>query len=329
MNKYKHINQSERERIFVYLSQGKSYRDIGKLIGRDHRTVGREVTRNRTTKTFTYSPSTANTIASNRRTLAPLGKLAEPSLRAFVIKKLSQYWSPEQIAGRLNLKASRQIISAEAIYQFIYHPENKKLTLWDFLRRRHSRRQLFNHRKVKKPLQIPNRVPIQARPIPALLRSEIGHWETDNMEGKKGTAGHVSVLVDRKSRLVYLDKLVSKRPAEKALSITNQFGSWRQILIKTITMDNGTENFYHMTVAEKLRCQTYFCHPYHAWEKGTVENIIGLVRQYLPKGYDLTEITRKDLNEIAAELNSRPRKILQFKTPAEVFNHELYWGTSR
>lgn len=329
MNQYKHINQSERELIFSYLSHGKSYREIGKLMSRDHRSIGREVQRNRSNKVTIYSPSVAHKIASTRRKKALLGKLSDPSLQAFIIRKLSIYWSPEQISGRLKLKAPGSIVSAEAIYQFIYHSKNRKLKLWDFLRRRHSKRQLFNNRKVKRQLQIPNRMPIEVRPEQALLRSEIGHWETDNMEGKQGTGGHVSVLVDRKSRLVYLDKLVSKRPVEKAVSITNQFGSWRQILVKTITMDNGTENFYHATVAQKLNCYTYFCHPYHAWEKGTVENTIGLVRQYLPKGYDLSQITRKGLNEIAAELNHRPRKILQFKTPAEVFNNEIHWGTSR
>ena len=328
MKQYNHISQQERELIFLYHNQSKSNRDIGKLLGRDQRTIGRELVRNSSRTNNRYLPSSAQEMAVKRRQEAKIGKLDDPALRSFVVNKLGRYWSPEQIAGRLKLKAPSAYVSAETIYTFIYQKKNKKLRLFEFLRRRHPKRQLFNGRKVKRKRQIPYRVFIDQRPQTANLRREIGHWETDNMEGKRKTGGYVSALCDRKSLIVKLDKLKSKKPEEKHQSLIRQFRREEYPFVKTITMDNGTENFHHYKVANDLFCKTYFCNPYHAWEKGTVENTIGLVRQYIPKGTDLTTISTADLIQIADELNNRPRKKLKFQTPLEVFNSETNWGTS-
>lgn len=328
MKQYNHITQRERELMFLYSSQGKSYREIGKLLGRDHRTIGRQLKRNSDNVTNRYLPSTAQEKACKRRSETKVGKLDDLALRSFVVSKLGRHWSPEQIAGRLKVKAPRSYVSYETIYAFIYHPENKKARFWEFLRRRHPRRQLFNGRKAKRARQIPYRVFINQRPEAANLRAEVGHWETDNMEGKRKTTVHVSALCDRKSLVVKLDKLESKKPEEKHRSIIRQFRREEYPFVKTITMDNGIENFHHYKTASDLSCKTYFCNPYHAWEKGTVENTIGLVRQYIPKGTDLTEITKADLTQIAYELNTRPRKKLKFQTPLEVFNRETRWGSS-
>lgn len=328
MKEYNHITEKERELLFLYSSQGKSLREIGRLLNRDHRSIGRELTRNEDTVTHHYLPSIAQEKACKRRQESKASKLDDPAVRAFVISKLGRHWSPEQIAGRLKLKAPNAYVSYESIYTFLYHPENKKLKLWEFLRRRHYRRQLFTGRKAKRARQIPYRVFISQRPEAANLRLEVGHWETDNMEGKRKTAGHVSALCDRKSLLVKLGKLESKKPKEKHQSIVRQFRREEYPFVKTITMDNGTENFHHYKVASDLSCRTYFCNPYHAWEKGTIENTIGLVRQYFPKGTDLTEVLQEELTQIAYELNNRPRKKLGFKTPLEVFNYETRWGSS-
>ncbi|MBI5465545.1 IS30 family transposase [Candidatus Gottesmanbacteria bacterium] len=324
MKNYNHLKQTDRELIFLYRGQGKSYREIARLIGKDYRTIGREILRN---NCHGYLPSLAQKLADKRRKQSKVGKFDDPLVRKYVIAKLGRHWSPEQISGRLKLKVPALSISYEGIYQFVYGRENRKLRLWEFLRRRHSKRQLFNQGKVRAKNRIPNRVLISERPLEANLRQEVGHWETDNMEGIKSIPLAVSVNVDRKSGVVKMDKLLNKKAEEKAMSLINQFNKWPSPLIKTLTMDNGLENHNHEKVAYFLNCQTFFCNPYHAWEKGTVENTIGLVRQYVPKGTDLTNITRADLNWIAWELNNRPRKRLGFLTPSEVFYKETGWGT--
>lgn len=323
MKNYHHLALCEREMIFLYQGQGKSTREIGRLLGRNHRTIAREIKRNSHSQ---YLPSLAQKLACDRRKESKTGKLSDPTLKHYIIGKLGKHWSPEQIAGRLRLKVPSLSISFESIYQFVYAKENRSLKLWDFLRRRHPKRQLFQQRKVK-VRSIPNRVFIENRPLKATLRKEAGHWETDNMEGLKKIPGAVSVNVERKSHLTRLFKLTNKQAEEKSNSLITQFDSWPRNLVKTLTMDNGTENYEHEKVTQALGCKTYFCHPYHAWEKGTVENTIGLVRQYFPKRTDLSGITQADLNWVAWELNNRPRKILGFYTPSEILYKDTGWVT--
>lgn len=324
MKNYCQLSLQERELIFLYQGQGKSNREIGRLLGRDHRTISREWQRNREGR---YSPSLAQERYKERRKERQAGKLSDPALRNYIIAKLGKHWSPEQISGRLKLKVPKLTVSSESIYQFVYAKENSRLKLWDFLRRRHPKRQLFNQRKIKCPLVIPNRVFIEQRPEKINLRKEIGHWETDNMEGLKKIPDAVSVTVERKSHLVRLFKLANKQKEEKSSSLLTQFDQWPRNLTKTFTMDNGTENYEHEKIARALKCQTYFCHPYHAWEKGTVENTIGLVRQYFPKKTDLSKINQADLNWVAWELNNRPRKVLGFYTPSEMLYKDTGWVT--
>lgn len=333
MTKYTQLGLPERELIYLYLNQGKSLREIGRLLHRNHRTISRELKRNQETvgdseELVKYAPSQAQGLAANRRFQSKVGlrKMDNPLLKQWVIRKLGIGWSPEQIAGRLKLKAPNLKISYETIYQFIYAKENRKLRLFELLRKRHQRRQLKYGRRCQQ-LQIPGRIFIDDRPQAANLRLEVGHWETDNMEGKRGSSGNVSTTVDRKSLLTKLTKLISKESSEKAAALFHDFGRWPSSLIKSITYDNGTENHSHQQVAQKLNCQTFFCHPYHSWEKGTVENTIGLVREYLPKGMDLSIITQGELSWIANQLNNRPRKKLGYYTPSEIFEKETGWVT--
>lgn len=333
MNHYTQLRLEEREQIFFFLSKGKSVREIGRLLQRNHRTIGREIKRNQkggeiTTSSINYSPSVAQTQVAARRAGAKKGlrRLDKPFLKHWVIRKLGQGWSPEQIAGRLKLRAPQRYVSHETIYQFIYAKENRQLKLAEFLRRRHQRRQ-EKHSRSSQRVKIPGRIPIQERPLTANQRLEVGHWETDNMEGKRGVGGGVSATVERKCLLTRLSKVASKAASQKEAALERNFAHWPTHLIKTITYDNGTENFSHQNTAKKLKCQTYFCHPYHSWEKGTVENTIGLVREYLPKGMDLSTVTQGDLSWIADQLNQRPRKKLGYYTPSEIFEKETGWVT--
>lgn len=315
--------------------KGKSQREIGEILGRDHRTIGRELKRN-SSKSYSdsnpatplYSPSKAEELTEGRRRNSKSRRLDDPSLRSFVIGKLSRGWSPEQIAGRLKLKAENVSISHETIYQFIYAKENKHLRLWEFLRRRYPKRRKKYDRKVKrsKHLEIPNRTLIDQRPEEANQRARIGHWETDLIEGKKSSKDVVSITTERRSRYTMLTKLENKEALPKMSALNRNLGRLPSSLVRSITFDNGKENYYHQEVAENLNCGTYFCNPYHSWEKGTVENTGGLVRQYLPKGTDLSIIDQPDLNHISWQLNNRPRKVLNFYTPREVIHKETGWG---
>lgn len=324
MKNYHHLSLSERELIFLYSGQEKNGREIAKLLGRHHRTISRELQRNSHSK---YFPSLAQQFCEKRRQNRQVGKLSDPALRNYLIAKLGKHWSPEQISGRLKLKVPALSISFESIYQFVYEKENRSLKLWEFLRRRHPKRQLFKQRKVKCKSQIPHRIFLEQRPEKANLRKETGHGETDNMEGLKKIPSAVSVTVDRKNHFTRLFKLKGKQAEEKSNSIILQFANWPRDLIKTLTMDNGLENYEHEKVAKILHCQTFFCHPYHPYEKGTVENTIGLVRQYFPKKTDLSKIAQADLNWVAWELNNRPRKILGFYTPSEILYKDTGWVT--
>lgn len=330
MKNYTHLNTAERELIFLSLGQGRSYREIGQILGRSHTTIQREVERNTGKESENapteYSPQRAAEMAKQRRRESKTTKLDDLSIRNFVVGKLTRGWSPEQIAGRLKLKAPDCFLSYETIYQFIYAKENKPLRFWEFLRRGHKRRQAFGGRKSQsaKRLTIPNKTLIDERPAEVNQRMRIGDFESDLMEGIRSSQGFVSVTVDRKSGFVLLDKLTTKEADLRAESIIKTLGKLPTIN-RTLTLDNGLENYEHEKVSRSLGLRTYFCNPYHSWEKGTVENTIGLVRNYLPKKTDLNPVTQSDLNIITEELNHRPRKKHGFYTPAEVVYNETGW----
>ena len=287
MKKYTHISHREREMIFLYLNQGKSFREIGKILERNHTSIKREVKRNSKGKggeigpeVLAYLPLPATELSVERRISSRKRKLDDESIRHFVIGKLSRGWSPEQISGRLKLEAPNCAVSHEIIYQFIYDKKN---------------------------------------------RSETGHLESDLLEGIRNTKEAISVLVDRKTRYVAMDKLPNKESEGRTETLIKRIKNI-PLFPRTITLDNGSENFCHERIIKEIGCQTYFCNPYHSWEKGTVENTIGLVRSYIPKGTDLRYITTVDLNTISWELNNRPRKTLGFYTPLEVLYNQTDTG---
>ncbi|MBU1970216.1 IS30 family transposase [Patescibacteria group bacterium] len=314
MKNYSHITTSERELIYLYLNQGKGYRDMGRLLGRSDKTISREVERNGGRRA--YKPSIADKSYAERRLYSKGKKLDDDFLKSFVVGKLNRGWSPEQIAGRIKLLSPDVSISHETIYQFIYSREAKEYRFWEFLRRGHARRQKKHDRKAQryKRLRIPGRVNISMRPQDANSRENLGHWETDLMEGIK-SCGVVSVLADRKSGYVLLDMLKNKEAYPKAYSVVSCLKYHPK---RTITFDNGAENHKHELISALTGCKTFFCNPYHSWEKGTVENTIGLVRNYVPKGTNLESLSKADLKAIELELNNRPRKRLGYLTPYEV-----------
>ena len=217
-------------------------------------------------------------------------------------------------------------MSHETIYTTLYQYPLKHQRLWEFLRRGHKKRERWFDRRTRHRTRavILGKIPITERPEEAQTRARVGHWETDLMEGQRTTHHVISVTVDRKSGALLLDKLTSKESQEKMDATIARLSRIPFHVRKTMTFDNGMENAQHRRLWS-LRMTTYFCAAYHSWEKGTVENTIGLVREYLPKGMDLTNVTQQELMIIGTDLNDRPRKRLGYKTPNEVLLEEAGW----
>ena len=331
MKHYHQLTIHEREQIKLWCQQGLSCRAIARKVGRNHRTIAREMVRNSPgLGTQTYCPTLAQKRATKRRIERRRKKLHEGALQNYVVRRLGKGWSPEVIAGRLRRINSQLTVCPETIYRFIYDKDHKGERYYEFLHRGHKRRESWFGRstQTRKRLSIPNRLNISFRPDEANTRETVGHLGTDLMEGLRKSGGAVSVTVDRKSGLVMLDKLVSKESEARIKALIERLIKYPRAMRQTVSMDNGTENTNHEKLQQELDCPTFFCNPYHSWEKGTVENTIGLVRSWIPKGTDLTVITQADLNAIMLELNHRPRKRLGFLTPYEVTLRETNWGAS-
>lgn len=170
---------------------------------------------------------------------------------------------------------------------------------------------------------IPNRISIHERPTIVAGRGRYGDWESDLMEGNRGSKTVLSVQKELRSQHVFLKKLKDKSSDETKKDINRKLKPLPKSVRRTMTFDNGRENAQHMKLVKKLGIKTYFCDPYSSWQKGSVENIIGLIRQYIPKGTDLSTISDKRIQEIEDKLNNRPRKCLGYKTPHQVLSKHL------
>lgn len=316
---YKHLSQEERELIAAQLSEGSSVGDIAKAVGRNKSTISRELKRNSPPERRRYVPCRAHARACERKTNANKHeRLKNDLVRHYVKDGLAQGWSPEQISGRIRIDHPGQTINHEAIYQYIYHPQNSdRVEMIKLLRRAHrKRRDKGIGRKVRKT-KIPNRIPIDARPKSVESRRYYGHWEGDSLVSRKSKAA-LNSLVERKSRLVLITKLQRKSAAETNKAVMGRLKKFPAKGRQTLTLDNGTENAKHETLSSKLGIKCYFARPYASWQRGTNENINGLIRWYLPKGTDFRTITSEQIARIEYLLNSRPRKCLGYRTPMEV-----------
>jgi IS30 family transposase len=245
-------------------------------------------------------------------------RLKNDLIRQYVVDNLEEGWSPEQIAGRLPIDHPGQIISHEAIYQYIDDLQTEiRLELIQHLRRAHKKRKNKGIGRKEKKTKISNRNPIDARPKSVEDRKQYGHWEGDSLISRKSKAA-LHTLVERKSRLLVLSKLDRKSAAETSRMIIRRLGKLPAQGRRTLTLDNGTENAKHEKVTAKLGLKCYFARPYASWQRGTNENMNGLVRWYLPKGTDFSKIDKDHLKLIEYLINSRPRKCLGYKTPLEV-----------
>ena len=314
---YQHLTLEERETIALDLAEGKSQVQIARQLGRSKSTISREVRRNGPQKyKCRYRANRAQLKSDERKKCAHVReRLANDAVKAYVVKHLQNEWSPEQIAGRIPIDLSGHKTNYESIYQFVYQ---ERRDLIPFLRRRHRIRRKRGSAKNKRSIRIPNRTSIDMRPESVNNRKEPGHWETDTAISRASKEA-LQVSVERKTCFVKIRKLARKSAQCMHEALCDSLLPLKPEMRKTITYDNGKENVKHVETNKVLGTNSYFCTPYHSWEKGSVENTIGLIRQYLQKQTDFSIIPESQIEMIEARLNSRPRKRLGFLTPEEAF----------
>lgn len=319
---YKHLTMDERNVIFRMKIQGYGQAEIARCLGRGAGTISRELHRNGS-RAAGYFAGTAQAKANaRRRAHIRRPKTGNGQLMAYVEHALRRHWSPQQIAGRLQKVGSGTLpgvtISYQTIYRWIWADPGRATALRPFLRVAHKpRRKPYG--KPSKRGQIPGRVPIDERPEQANSRQRLGDWEGDTMVGK-ARRGYVVTCVDRRSRYLVARKLdrCAAKPVNHALH-----RAMRRLPAEkrhTMTFDNGREFAGFKKLEQLLGVDVYFAHPYSAWERGTNENTNGLLRQYLPRGTDFSQLTDWELESYVRQLNHRPRKCLHYRTPAEVFH---------
>lgn len=303
----------DRKVIANMAQAGNNQNAIAKAIGRSQGTVSKELRRNCGQRG--YRPLQADRLARERQA----GKRSRPKVMVGKVKeevetRLRIKHSPEQISNALALKGLE--VSHETIYQHIARDKKAGGDLASNLRINGKRRYRWRS-KIGRREKIPNRVDIELRPPVVGNRERFGDWEADLIQGGDGSGFLVS-LYERKSRLGLLYLMPDKSSDGTLKGIMNLL---RGMEVRTITYDNGLEFAQHGLINELLGCESYFCKPYHSWEKGGVENYNGLVRQYFPKGHDFSTITREQLQEVQEEINDRPRKIHAYLSPNEFLDH--------
>lgn len=359
---HKKFTQIERVLLSQWRKEGVAKKEISKRLGRDIRTIQRELIRNKTRVSvgkdweIIYEPIHAQAVATERKQNAFLAKqpLKNKNIYSYVLRHLRGGWSPEQISGRLR-KADHKgekdwQICMETIYQFIYKKKTditkqglhqksildktqkskEKLLitvtdssrpLWEYLRRKQVRRRKRGGRKSKR-VRIPDRVSIHQRPKIVEKRKQFGHWEGDSIVGKNHISG-LHTEYERVSSLTRFERLERITAAETVIASKKIFGVLPKKARRSTTLDNGSENTNHTEIKVAVGLQAYFADPYASWQRGGNENCNLWIRYYFPKKTDFATITDEELKDVEWELNNRPRKRLNFRTPQEVFSEYL------
>ncbi len=307
---YKHFNIETRSCIAYSLKNMKSIREISKILNCSHSSISREIKRN--SKNGIYNPAIAEKLSKERsKNCGSKGKLTL-ELKEEISKRLKKHHSPEQISGRLIKEKYISKLSFKSIYNWISKgliPEINKLNL-----RRKGKRSKESETRGKI-----GGTNISERPLKVELRKELGHWEGDTILGE----GRILTLVERVSRFTYIFKLegkVSESVKEKIKKLRKMLP---KKLLKSITFDNGKEFSKHRGINLETLIEIYFANPGNPHERGTNENTNGLLREYFPKGRDLSKVSNTELSEVLLELNTRPRKCLNYNTPLEILQSYL------
>jgi IS30 family transposase len=308
---YKHLSQAERYQIHALMKAGHDQSQIAKLLDRHKSTISRELSRN--TGSRGYRPKQACEMSADRAQNSRNAPTVEPWVREAACALLCIQWSPEQIASQLP-------ISHETVYQHVYADKAQGGTLWKHLRCQKQKRKRYASGRDRRG-QIPNRRPLSERPLHIEARRQVGHWECDTVIGASHK-GAVVTMVERKSGYAVMAKVSNKTSAAVGSAIVGELQPLAA-RVKTLTFDNGKEFAGHAHIDEKLQSTAYFARPFASWERGSNENLNGLLRQYIPKKRSMSTVSDEEIRMIQNRLNNRPRKRLGFKTPAEVFHQSL------
>lgn len=313
---YHHLTRDQRCQIYTLKKRGDSVSIIANELGVHRSTIYREQKRNAGKRGYRFKQ--ANDKSLERRLIASSQKVKMTNATISIIKeKLELQWSPVQISGWLKKQVGATAVSYETIYQYIWADKRKGGSLYKELR--HCGKK-YNKRGKSTAGRgcIPNRVDIDERPVIVEEKTRLGDWELDTIIGA-GQSGAIVSIVDRASKLTMLVKTLGKTAQEVTDALLYRLTPIKEFA-HTLTADNGKEFAYHRKVSGPLDAGFYFAKPYHSWERGLNEHTNGLVRQYFPKSKRFDEISDAEIMEVEILLNNRPRKVLNFSTPIEVFN---------
>ncbi len=311
MRAYHRLTEGERNQVYALKHAGLTQRAIAEQISVHKSTICRELQRTKGLRG--YRPKQAHRLAYSRQAQILRTRILD-GIWTVIEKMIRKDWSPEQINGHLNDTAERGV-STEWIYQHIYTDKRNGGDLHTHLRCQKQRRKRYG--SIQRRGQNKNRVSIEKRPEIVNLRNCVGDWEADPVIGKQGHSVLVT-LVERKPRFSVAIKAANKTAQAVTEAICDNLKPY-QDRVFTLTYDNGREFAYHEEIARELTAEGFFAHPYHSWERGLNENTNGLIRQYIPKGKDIDDLSDEDVAEIIEKINKRPRKCLGFKTSNQLF----------
>jgi IS30 family transposase len=327
-HQYNQLSATERNDLHTRFLNGESLRSIARALGRSASTVSREISRN-SEEGEEYDACLAG-YARRLRRRRGLVKLREGSaLRTWTFAHIRRGWSPQQICGKLRQQCDDEqqgprlpTVSHETIYRAIYVLPRGQIRreLVGFLRQHHKERLPLRRRTDKRGGMI-GMVSIHERPADVLGREFPGDWEGDLIKGA-GNASAIGTLIERKSRFTILVKMKDCSSRAALTGFRRELGKVPAAMRTSMAYDQGKEMARHDELSRALKMKVYFCDPHSPWQRPSNENVNGLVRQYLPKGCDLSIYGQKDLNAIAESLNTRPRACLGFQTPLGVFAAE-------
>jgi len=311
---YIHLTLEEKYQIKALLESGLSCSAIALQLNRSASTISREKHRGLTLQGH-YSPIRSTRLYQHGKRLSGVRRrrLIGQTWR-WVRNRLKDRWSPEQIAGRYRLQTGRTL-SHTTIYRRLWSDKDG-IAIRYYLRHKGKR---YRYGSAGRSV-IPGRVDIAKRPAIAEEKQRIGDWEADTVWGK-GNSGALVTLVDRASKYTLISKTDNKTAQSTKKAILAAFNRLKT-RVQTITYDNGVEFSKHQEINAALNCRSYFAKPYSSWQRGLNEHTNGLIRQWLPKGTDFTYLTNTQCKNIQNYLNNRPRKCLNYNTPAEVFFHK-------
>lgn len=323
MKKYSRLTLKERIEIEKLLALNLSCPAIALRLGRHKTSIYREIKKY---QKKTYQSWEANMNSYDRCINRKYGKSKiklNPELQNYIHDKLAKFWSPDQISvslKRLFPNNKNMQVSHETIYLYIYLHSKKELKSTLISELRQKRKYRGNTRRgTDKRTTIKDPIRIDERPEEVIGREIPGHWEGDLILGKNRESA-IGTLVERSTRAVILVHLKSRDAKSVRKAFEKEFKQLPTLMKKSLTYDNGTEMAQHKLFTKNTKVQVYFTHPYSPWERPTNENTNGLLRDYFPKGTDLSTVTKKRLKQVQNELNERPRKVLDYQTPKEVFD---------